>query len=199
MSSRVRRASRAAIVDDRAAGATAPAMRRASTAVRVRRAGWFAAVAAALLWIHPMVVAVADPRAYGAESGGMDPRSSAAAPRITPVAAGGSWPAVATDPARYAQAAGGRSVAVFRSLGRRQCEGGGETAASLASVLRGAGIAVRVAGCGDTGQAVIALCGATTTEIGIFEVSADDVARAGALGFRPLRELPEVRRTACPR
>ena len=157
------------------------------------------ALAVALLWIHPMAAAVADPRVHGAASGVTDPRSPAVAPRAALSTAGTSWPTASADSARSAQAAGARSVAVYRSLGRRQCEGGGETAASLASALRGAGIAVRVAGCGDTGQAVIALCGATTAEIGVFEVSADDVARAGTLGFRPLRELPDARRTACPR
>ena len=178
----------------------ATAVRWTATASRAPRPRRLAALAAAILSIASMGTAAAtDRRVHGAEPGVTDPRSPAAAASVAVIATGPSRSTVTIDSARPPQAAGGRSVAVFRSLGRRQCEGGGETAASLAARLRGAGIAVRGVGCGDTGQSVIALCGASTTEIGIFEVSADDVARAGALGFGALRELPDARRTACPR
>jgi len=183
----------------RGAGGATPAAggARRSLAPRPRP---LAALAAAILSIGSMGTAAATDRCvHEAEPGVTDPRSRAAAASVAVVAAAPSRSTVTIDSARPAEAVGGRSVAVFRSLGRRQCEGGGETVASLAARLRGAGIAVRGVGCGDTGHSVIALCGASTTEIGIFEVSADDVARAGALGFGALRELPDARRSACPR
>lgn len=161
----------------------------------LRTTGKAAACIAAILCLQA-TCAVAGGRAPGSLSGVEESR-----PTVPAMTAGSGRPQASSGTASVpiVQSSAGRSVSVFRSLGRRQCESGGETAASLAAVLKAAGIAVRSAGCGDSGQAVIAVCGAGTTEIGIFEVSADDAARATALGFRPLRELPDARSTACPR
>jgi hypothetical protein len=93
--------------------------------------------------------------------------------------------------------ANGATTRLYRSLGRRQCEPGGETLAVATARLRDAGIGVTSAACGDSGQMVVAMCGAATTEIAIVEVRREDLARAGALGFRPLRDLPDARVAAC--
>ena len=125
-----------------------------------------------------------------AQDDSIGPRSTDAASPVTIVAAASAASEPKGEP--------GATIRLYRSLGRRQCEAGGETLATSLARLRAAGLEVKSAGCGDTGQAVIAMCGAATTEIVVVDVRREDLARAGALGFRPLRELPEARPIACP-
>lgn len=90
------------------------------------------------------------------------------------------------------------SLTVYKSLGRRQCEEGGETAESLAAQLRTAGIEVRAVGCGTDGMMYAAVCGGGTGDLGVFDIAAGDAERAAAAGFKPLTDLPDAQRTACP-
>ena len=90
------------------------------------------------------------------------------------------------------------SLTVYKSLGRRQCEEGGETADSLAAQLRTAGIEVRSVGCANDGMMYAAMCGGGTGELGVFDIPAADAARAAAAGFKPLSDWPDAQRTDCP-
>ena len=90
------------------------------------------------------------------------------------------------------------SLTVYKSLGRRQCEEGGETAESLAAQLRTAGIEVRSVGCANDGMMYAAMCGGGTGELGVFDIPAADAARAAAAGFKPLSDWPDAQRTDCP-
>lgn len=90
------------------------------------------------------------------------------------------------------------SLTVSKSLGRRQCEEGGETADSLAAQLRTAGIEVRSVGCANDGMMYAAMCGGGTGELGVFDIPAADAARAAAAGFKPLSDWPDAQRTDCP-
>lgn len=105
-------------------------------------------------------------------------------------------PEAATSPAAAAPV--GDSLTVYKSLGRRQCEEGGETAESLAAQLRTAGIEVRSVGCANDGMMYAAMCGGGTGELGVFDIPAADAARAAAAGFKPLSDWPDAQRTACP-
>lgn len=90
------------------------------------------------------------------------------------------------------------SLTVSKSLGRRQCEEGGETADSLAAQLRTAGIEVRSVGCANDGMMYAAMCGGGTGELGVFDIPAAAAARAAAAGFKPLSDWPDAQRTDCP-
>ncbi|MFO0227153.1 MAG: hypothetical protein ACK52B_01925 [Gammaproteobacteria bacterium] len=64
-------------------------------------------------------------------------------------------PPVETAPVQAvapAPAPDGDSLSVYKSLGRRQCEAGGETPESLAAQLRAAGVEATPAGCADDGM-----------------------------------------------
>jgi len=102
-----------------------------------------AAVCIAAILGFQATCAVAGVRAPGSLSG-----AEGSLPTVPAMIAASARPQVSggTASAPLAQSSAGRSVSVFRSLGRRQCESGGETAASLAAVLKAAGIAVRSAG-----------------------------------------------------
>ena len=110
-----------------------------------------------------------------------------------PVAAAPVVPAVAPAPAPDAD-----SLSVYKSLGRRQCEAGGETPESLAAQLRAAGVEATPAGCADDGMMYAAMCGGGTGTLGVLDIRAADAERAAKAGFRPLKDLPDAQRIACP-
>jgi hypothetical protein len=89
-------------------------------------------------------------------------------------------------------------TAVYRHFGSVQCTGGGTSLFARERELLDAGIHVAAAGCGIDGNAYPALCGAPDGRIGIFEIGAQHVALATALGFAPLRNLPAAVRLPCP-
>jgi hypothetical protein len=89
-------------------------------------------------------------------------------------------------------------VAVWKSLGSRQCSGGSTSVESLASQLRQAGVAVHAAACGHDGRMRPAVCGQPDGRIGLFDIAAADLDRATALGFRPRAGLPDATALPCP-
>lgn len=118
-----------------------------------------------------------------------------AAPVATPDAA----PVVdAPQPIAAPAAAAAGSLSVYKSLGRRQCEAGGETPESLAAQLRDAGVEATPAGCADDGMMYAAMCGGGTGHLGVLEIRAADAERAAQAGFRPLKDLPDAQRIPCP-
>ena len=88
-------------------------------------------------------------------------------------------------------------VEVYRSLGSKQCEGGGKTAAQLRAQLEAAKVRVRAATCGRDGRMHPAMCGAGDGKIAILSIDAKDLPRARAAGFGALTDLPGARREAC--
>jgi hypothetical protein len=107
-----------------------------------------------------------------------------------------SSPAPTAPPVSSAPA--GKTLTVYKSLERRQCEEGGETAESLAVRLRAAGVEVQSVGCANDGMMYAAVCGGGTGELGVFDIRAADAERAAAAGFKPLSDWPDAQRTACP-
>ena len=103
----------------------------------------------------------------------------------------------AAPAAEPAPAAGGAVVQVFKSRGALQCAGRGTPPDVMADALRRAGIAVLASGCGSVGRLRPAVCGAGTDELNLFDISAADLARAQALGFAPLAQLPGAGPAPC--
>lgn len=89
-------------------------------------------------------------------------------------------------------------VSVYKGLGSKQCEGGGSTPERLAEPLQQAGIPVRTLACGHDGRVRAAMCGLGDGRIAIFDIPADRVGQAEALGYRRLASLPDATRAACP-
>jgi hypothetical protein len=109
-------------------------------------------------------------------------------------------PAVAA-PAPASAAAAPVAVArlvVFKSLGRRQCEAGGETPATLAAQLNSSGIEAMPAGCANDGMMYAAVCGGGDGVLGLLDIAAADAAAAAKAGFRPFIDLPDASRQPCP-
>ena len=109
-------------------------------------------------------------------------------------------PAVAA-PAPASTAAAPVAVArlvVFKSLGRRQCEAGGETPATLAAQLNSSGIEATPAGCANDGMMYAAVCGGGDGVLGLLDIAAVDAAAAAKAGFRPFSDLPDASRQPCP-
>lgn len=102
----------------------------------------------------------------------------------------------ARPPADPTPAAG--SLAVYKSLGRRQCESGGETPETLAAQLRAIGVEATPAGCADDGRMYAAVCGGGTGHLGVLDIRPADAERAAKAGFRPLKDLPDAQRIPCP-
>lgn len=103
-----------------------------------------------------------------------------------------------TPPAAPRPAAAASTVDLYKSLERKQCEAGGETLDTLRAKLQRAGVTPTAASCGTDGMMRAAMCGAGTGDIGIFTVRKDEAARLAKLGFRPLTDLRDAERTACP-
>jgi hypothetical protein len=109
-------------------------------------------------------------------------------------------PAVAAPapaPAAAAPVAADRLV-VYKSLGRRQCEAGGETPATLAAQLNSSGIEATPAGCANDGMMYAAVCGGGDGVLGLLDIAAADAAAAATAGFRPFSDLPDASRQPCP-
>lgn len=98
--------------------------------------------------------------------------------------------------AACAQPIANERVELFQSMGSRQCSGGGRTLAALVDPLRAAGVEVLRAECGHDGRMRVALCGAADGRIAIVEIRPAQLAQAQALGFSPLRQLPQAHRVA---
>ena len=121
------------------------------------------------------------------------PPPAAAAP--APLPAEATEPVAAPTPA--APVATDR-LTVYQSLGRRQCEAGGETPETLAAQLKAAGVEATPAGCADDGMMYGAMCGGGTGHLGLFDIAAADAAAAAKAGFRPFSDLPDASRQPCP-
>ena len=89
-------------------------------------------------------------------------------------------------------------VAVYMSLGTRQCESsGGRSVAEVRKTLADAGIRVLAATCGTDGFAYPAVCGAPDGRIAILDVPAEQAGAAVKLGFRLLSDRPGATRSGC--
>ena len=89
-------------------------------------------------------------------------------------------------------------LVVYQSLGRRQCEAGGETPATLAAQLNSSGIEATPAGCANDGMMYAAVCGGGDGVLGLLDIAAVDAAAAAKAGFRPFSDLPDASRQPCP-
>jgi hypothetical protein len=105
--------------------------------------------------------------------------------------------APAPAPAAAAPVAADRLV-IYKSLGRRQCEVGGETPATLAAQLKSSGIEATPAGCANDGMMYAAVCGGGDGVLGLLDIAAADAAVAATAGFRPFSDLPDASRQPCP-
>lgn len=90
-------------------------------------------------------------------------------------------------------------VNVYKYVGSKQCSGGGTPVEKMMRQLSEAGIPVINVNCGTDGRMYPAMCGAPDGRIGILEVLEAKVSATGALGFAPLSNLPEARKTVCPK
>lgn len=99
------------------------------------------------------------------------------------------------------QACGGGSapgnVAVYVSLGSRQCEGGGRSLADVQRSAQAAGLTIVSASCGTDGAMHAAVCGGPDGRIAILDIPGAQLATARSQGLKPLTELPDARRTPC--
>ncbi|MFZ4649330.1 MAG: hypothetical protein ACOYLV_01350 [Rubrivivax sp.] len=90
-----------------------------------------------------------------------------------------------------------KPVAVYMSLGSKQCQEGGRTVSDVQKTLRAAGIQVLAATCGSDGFAYPAVCGAPDGRIAIVDVPAEQASAAVKLGFRLLSDRPGATRSSC--
>ena len=123
------------------------------------------------------------------------PATERPAPTAPPTAPPTASPA--PPPTAPTTAAADRLV-VFKSLGRRQCEAGGETPATLAAQLNSSGIEAMPAGCANDGMMYAAVCGGGDGVLGLLDIAAADAAAAAKAGFRPFSDLPDASRQPCP-
>jgi uncharacterized metal-binding protein len=94
--------------------------------------------------------------------------------------------------------ADGSHLMMWKSLGSRQCQGGGTTAQALADALRSAGVEVVSVACGRDGNIRPMLCGLPDDRIAVVELSDTQRALATAQGFAPIDKLPHWQPQACP-
>jgi hypothetical protein len=94
--------------------------------------------------------------------------------------------------------ADGARVSMWKSLGSRQCQGGGTTAQALADSLRNAGVDVVSVGCGRDGNIRPMLCGLPDDRIAVIELPDAQRALARAQGFAPISELAHWQPIDCP-
>jgi len=90
------------------------------------------------------------------------------------------------------------NVTMWKSLGSRQCQGGGKTAQELADALRSAGVEVVSVACGSDGNVRPMLCGLPDDKIAVVELPAAQRALATAQGFASITELPHWQPVSCP-
>ncbi|WP_051303346.1 hypothetical protein [Psychromonas aquimarina] len=82
------------------------------------------------------------------------------------------------------------TVTIYINSGAVQCESSGKTAAETALLLNEQGIEVRASLCGSlTNLAVIAMCGAGTTDINLHLIGQSDLSSAQDLGFENVESL----------
>jgi hypothetical protein len=86
---------------------------------------------------------------------------------------------------------------VFKYDGSVQCTNPGISVEDMAAELTGAGIEVLCGQKGSDGYAYAAVCGAGTGGINVYTISVDDLADVEALGFAPVRDLPEYQDQPC--
>lgn len=91
----------------------------------------------------------------------------------------------------------GSLVSVYRHSGAVQCVSAGESLNAMAHRLTDVGIPVAASSCGHDGRIVAALCGASSGQIGIFDVPQAHARAASDAGFTPLHTLPRAQRTVC--
>lgn len=90
--------------------------------------------------------------------------------------------------AACAQPQAAETMRVAKSLGSRQCEGGGRTLAELKAELEAAGVKVARAACGTDGRMRAQACGLPDGRLGIFEIAVASRETAARAGFMPLPE-----------
>ena len=100
-------------------------------------------------------------------------------------------------PESRAPAGASQAVALYKSAGSRQCEGGGISAEDARRALSSAGIDVVEAGCGVDGLMRAAVCGGGDGRIVIVKVAPKDAQAARRQGFAPLEELPKAASRPC--
>lgn len=88
-------------------------------------------------------------------------------------------------------------VVVVKSLGQRQCEGGGTAPAAMAQALQAAGVSVLAQACAHDGRMRPSMCGAPDGVMGWFQIPGDQLAKAQGLGFVAITSLPDARRQDC--
>lgn len=86
---------------------------------------------------------------------------------------------------------------VFKTMGSRQCSGGGVSLATLQAQLAAANVQALSAECGNDGLASAAVCGASDGRIGIFQISSIQAGAAAGAGFAPLTTLPAAKVIPC--
>ncbi len=123
------------------------------------------------------------------------PATERPAPTAPPTASPAAAP---TAPTTAPTTAAADRLVVFKSLGRRQCEAGGETPATLAAQLNSSGIDAMPAGCANDGMMYAAVCGGGDGVLGLLDIAAADAAAAAKAGFRPFSDLPDASRQPCP-
>lgn len=107
-------------------------------------------------------------------------------------------PATERQPSPAPPTAAVDRLVVYQSLGRRQCEAGGETPATLAEQLNSNGIEATPVGCANDGMMYAAVCGGGDGVLGLLDIAAADAAAAAKAGFRPFSDLPDASRQPCP-
>lgn len=93
-----------------------------------------------------------------------------------------------------------RSVELFLSTGKRQCDATFNTQQQLAravQALERAGVKVLSASCGTDGLMHPAMCGASSGEVWIMSVSEVDAASAKRLGYQPITEQSQAHPSPC--
>ena len=91
----------------------------------------------------------------------------------------------------------GESVRTYKYLGSVQCSGGGMSLNDIKRQLKDAGIEVSSARCGIDGNMHAAMCGAPDGRIAIVEIPENKATVAAALGFLPLKNLPDATEVPC--
>ena len=91
----------------------------------------------------------------------------------------------------------GETVKVYKSLGSVQCSGGGVSLDEIKRQLKEAGIEAESANCGIDGNMHIAMCGAPDGRIAIVEIPESKAQVAAAVGFLPLKNLPDATEVPC--
>lgn len=82
---------------------------------------------------------------------------------------------------------------VYISSGAVQCEHHGKSVQQTARLLTEKAIVVSESQCGQlTEMAVIAMCGAATTDINLHRIASQDLAAAKALGFNDVKTLKQT-------